>query len=167
MTWRSIHGWRNTPFASGRFDATHQDALASSPVLVSLPCALPLIKHTHCTNPEKIYRRCRYALTADQLRHKDSRRTARALFVQITAQGYRGYSGVTDFVRAWREQGGKAPKAFQFDWSEEGLLVGGLFYKAQVSHMKLCASRAFWLVAYPTQTHEMLFDAHLFFKTAA
>ena len=74
------------------------------------------------------------ALKADQLRHKDSRRRARALFVQITAQGYRdGYSGVTDFVRAWREQGGKAPKAFvplffengeafQFDWSEEGLL---------------------------------------------
>ncbi|MFP3588835.1 IS21 family transposase, partial [Paraburkholderia sp. SIMBA_055] len=25
---------------------------------------------------------------------------------------------------------------------------------------KLAASRAFWLVAYPTQTHEMLFDAH-------
>jgi transposase len=30
----------------------------------------------------------------------------------------------------------------------------------QVSHMKLCASRAFWLVAYPSQGHEMLFDAH-------
>jgi hypothetical protein len=27
--------------------------------------------------------------------------------------------------------------------------------------MKLCASRAFWLVAYPSQGHEMLFDAHL------
>ena len=26
--------------------------------------------------------------------------------------------------------------------------------------MKLCASRAFWLVAYPGQGHEMLFDAH-------
>ena len=26
--------------------------------------------------------------------------------------------------------------------------------------MKLCASRAFWLVAYPSQSHEMLFDAH-------
>jgi hypothetical protein len=25
---------------------------------------------------------------------------------------------------------------------------------------KLCASRAFWLVAYPSQGHEMLFDAH-------
>ncbi len=26
--------------------------------------------------------------------------------------------------------------------------------------MKLCASRAFWLVAYPGQGHEVLFDAH-------
>ncbi len=26
--------------------------------------------------------------------------------------------------------------------------------------MKLRASRAFWLVAYPSQGHEMLFDAH-------
>ena len=40
------------------------------------------------------------------------------------------------------------------------MLVGGVFHKVQVSHMKLCASRGFWLVAYPTQSHEMLFDAH-------
>jgi transposase len=26
--------------------------------------------------------------------------------------------------------------------------------------MKLCASWAFWLVAYPNQDNEMLFDAH-------
>ncbi|MGF6408816.1 transposase [Paraburkholderia sp. MM5482-R2] len=51
-------------------------------------------------------------------------------------------------------------EAFQFDWSEEGLVVGGIYRKLQVSHMKLCASRAFWLVAYPSQGHEMLFDAH-------
>ena len=51
-------------------------------------------------------------------------------------------------------------EAFQFDWSDEGLVVGGIFYKVQVSHLKLCASRAFWLVAYPSQGHEMLFDAH-------
>ena len=112
------------------------------------------------------------ALKADRLRHKDSRRTGRALFVQITAQGYRGgYTQVTDFIRAWREEAGKGSKAFvplsfengeafQFDWSEEGMLVGGVFHKVQVSHMKLCASRGFWLVAYPTQSHEMLFDAH-------
>jgi hypothetical protein len=51
-------------------------------------------------------------------------------------------------------------EAFQFDWSEEGLVVGGIYRRLQVSHMKLCASRAFWLVAYPSQGHEMLFDAH-------
>jgi len=39
-------------------------------------------------------------------------------------------------------------------------VVGGIDYRMQVSNMKLCASRAFWLVAYPSQGHEMLFDAH-------
>ena len=51
-------------------------------------------------------------------------------------------------------------EAFQFDWSEEGLVVGGIYRRLQVAHLKLCASRAFWLVAYPSQGHEMLFDAH-------
>ncbi len=30
----------------------------------------------------------------------------------------------------------------------------------EVAHTKLAASRAFWLTAYPSQSHEMLFDAH-------
>ena len=51
-------------------------------------------------------------------------------------------------------------EAFPFDWSEEGMVVGGIYHRMQVSHMKLCASRAFWLVTYPSQGHEMLFDAH-------
>jgi hypothetical protein len=51
-------------------------------------------------------------------------------------------------------------EAFQFDWSEEGLLIGGIYRRMQVAHLKLCASSAFWLVAYPSQGHEMLFDAH-------
>ena len=50
--------------------------------------------------------------------------------------------------------------AFQFDWSEEPLVVGGFYRRLQVAHIKLCASRAFLLVAYPCQSHEMLFDAH-------
>jgi hypothetical protein len=51
-------------------------------------------------------------------------------------------------------------EAFQFDWSEEGLVIGGVWRKLLVAHLKLCASRAFVLVAYPSQGHEMLFDAH-------
>ena len=112
------------------------------------------------------------SLKADALRSKQDRRTARALFAQIKASGYAGgYTRVTDYIRAWRASAGKDVKAFvplkfdlgeafQFDWSEEGLVVGGIYRRMQVSHMKLCASRAFWLVAYPSQGHEMLFDAH-------
>ena len=114
------------------------------------------------------------ALLADAHRPRHERRTVRALHQQIRADGYRGcYSRVTDFVRAWRLGAGQAAsnkafvplafelgEAFQFDWSEEGLVIGGIYRRMQVSHMKLCASRAFWLVAYPSQGHEMLFDAH-------
>lgn len=112
------------------------------------------------------------ALKADALRPKQDRRSARALFLQVKASGYLGgYSRVTDYIRAWGASEGKNIKAFvplkfdlgeafQFDWSEEGMVVGGIYHRMQVSHMKLCASRAFWLVAYPSQGHEMLFDAH-------
>jgi transposase len=112
------------------------------------------------------------ALKADAHRIKQDRRSAKALFIQIKADGYvGGYTGVTDFIRAWRGREGKTPhafvplkfelgEAFQFDWSEEGLVVGGIYRRMQVSHLKLCASRAFWVVAYPSQGHEMLFDAH-------
>ncbi|NYG33851.1 transposase [Sphaerotilus montanus] len=83
------------------------------------------------------------ALRTDAHRAKHARRSGKALFAQIQAQGYRGgYSAVTDFIRAWREERVKDPtkafvplsfelgEAFQFDWSEEGLLVGGVFYKS-------------------------------------
>ena len=120
------------------------------------------------------------ALKVDARRPKRERRTAKALFFQIKSAGYDGgYSRVTDFIRAWRECEGQATlvnafvplsfelgEAFQFDWSEEGLVLGGIYYRLQVSHMKLCASRAFWLVAYPSQGHEMLFDAHTHSFTA-
>ncbi len=116
----------------------------------------------------------RQALKVDARRPRHERRTARALHAQIKAAGYvGGYSRVTDFIREWRLGEGQSVsttafvplafelgEAFQFDWSEEGLVVGGIYYRLQVSHMKLCASRAFWLVAYPSQGHEMLFDAH-------
>jgi transposase len=114
------------------------------------------------------------ALQADGHRPKKERRTALALHAELRVLGYQGgYTRLTEFIRQWRAKQGKVSctnafvplkfdlgDAVQFDWSEEGLVVGGIYYRAQVAQMKLCASRAFWLVAYPSQGHEMLFDAH-------
>ena len=96
------------------------------------------------------------------------------LYRAIQAQGYPGgYGRVCAFVRRWQDEAAANPKraafvpltfalgdAFQFDWSCEHAFVGGLRRRLEVAHTKLCASRAFWLVAYPSQGHEMLFDAH-------
>lgn len=109
---------------------------------------------------------------ADARRPRKDRRTARMLFQEIRKDGYvGGYTIVCDFVRYWRNQGGQSKtayvplkftlgEAFQFDWSEEWLVIGGIYRKVLAAHTKLCASRAFMLSGYPSQSHEMLFDAH-------
>lgn len=33
-------------------------------------------------------------------------------------------------------------EVFQFDWSEEGIVIAGVYRGLQVAHIKLCASRA-------------------------
>jgi transposase len=114
------------------------------------------------------------ALRADLHRPVRDRRTAKALFEQIRAMGYAGsYPRVVVWVRRWREREALAPRraafvpmsfelgdAFQFDWSCEYVFIGGLRRRLEVAHTKLASSRAFWLTAYPAQSHEMLFDAH-------
>jgi len=92
-------------------------------------------------------------------------------------QGYPGsYDRVAAFARDWRSRQQEAKlsatkgtfvplvfapgEAFQFDWSEDWVVIGGERTKLQVAHFKLCHSRAFMLRAYLLQTHEMLFDAH-------
>lgn len=46
-------------------------------------------------------------------------------------------------------------EALQFDWRENGAMVGGERQKPKVAH-----NRAFALLAYRQVTHETLFDAH-------
>jgi transposase len=114
------------------------------------------------------------AVELDQRRPPRERRTALRLFHEIKKAGFTGtYCRVSEFLRRYRAAAGNKPsgtafvplrfelgEAFQFDWSEERLVVGGLYRKILAAHLKLCASRAFWIGAYPTQSHEMLFDAH-------
>jgi transposase len=112
-------------------------------------------------------------LELDARRPVRDRRTALKLFAELKALGFDGdYSRVTEFIRRWREGSGSAvTKAFvplqfepgeahQFDWSEERLVIGGVWRKIVAAHLKLCFSKAFVVQAYPAQSHEMLFDAH-------
>ena len=112
-------------------------------------------------------------LKADSYRNKRERRGVKALYEALQAVGYSGSSTtVYRFAKDWREEqsqprgAGFVPmhfelgEAFQFDWSCEYLVIGGLRRRLDVAHIKLAASRAYLLVAYFTQTHEMLFDSH-------
>ena len=113
-------------------------------------------------------------LKADAGRNKGERRTKGQMWQDLCVLDYSGgYGRVCAFARAWATSQGLAAakgvfiplkfkhgEAFQFDWSIEYTFMGGLRRRVELAHTKLCASRAFWLVAYPSQGHEMLFDAH-------
>ena len=51
-------------------------------------------------------------------------------------------------------------EAYQFDWSHEHVELGGADQVVKVAHVRLCHSRTFFLVAYPRESQEMVFDAH-------
>ena len=123
---------------------------------------------------------------ADKLSHmlrqeagksRKQKRTIKQLHADLAALGYDGsYNRVAAFARDWKAarqleqktcgRGVFVPlaflpgEAFQFDWSEDWAIIAGERTKLQVAHFKLSYSRAFFLRAYPQQTHEMLFDAH-------
>src|ERR1700759_3037736 len=123
---------------------------------------------------------------ADKLSHmlrqaagesRKQKRTIKQLHADLVMLGYEGsYNRVAAFARDWRaarqreqKTAGRgvfvplafmAGEAFQFAWSEDWAGIAGERTKLQVAHFKLSYSRAFFLRAYPQQTHEMLFDAH-------
>ncbi len=116
-------------------------------------------------------------LAREANRGRKLRRNLKQLHRDLVALGFDGsYDRVAAFARDWRqrerERANRASRgtfvplifapgeAFQFDWSEDWIRIGGKSTKLQMAHFKLCHSRAFFLRAYPLQTHEMLFDAH-------
>lgn len=116
-------------------------------------------------------------LAREASRGRKRRRNLKQLHRDLVALGFDGsYGRIAAFARDWRqrerERANRASRgtfvplifapgeAFQFDWSEDWIRIGGKSTKLQMAHFKLCHSRAFFLRAYPLQTHEMLFDAH-------
>jgi transposase len=94
----------------------------------------------------------------------------------LVREGYDGsYDSVRRYAARWREETKAAPgdggmafvpllfqpgEAFQFDFSHEDVEIAGQPMRVKVAHVRLCASRAIYLRAYPRETQEMVFDAH-------
>jgi transposase len=107
---------------------------------------------------------------------KRQRRTAQRLFEGLQAEGYQGsYDPVQRFVKRWKTHRSSSPavtQAFvplafppgetgQFDWSHEEVELGGVVQTIKLAHFRLTYSRQMFVVAYPRETQEMVFDAHI------
>ena len=105
------------------------------------------------------------------------------IFEELRGRGYEGgYDAVRRYARRWSKARGQssaaayvplsfAPgEAYQFDWSHEIIVLGGVTTTVKVAHVRLCHSRMLFARVYPRETQEMVFDAHdrafAFFKGA-
>jgi transposase len=116
-------------------------------------------------------------LFRESKRHRKQRKNIRQLHRDLIQLGYTGsYDRVAAFARQWRKTQQESQRtaskntfvplrfspgeAFQFDWSEDYVVINQVKTKLQIAHVKLSYSRAFMMRAYFQQSHEMLFDAH-------
>lgn len=95
------------------------------------------------------------------------------IFEELRDLGFEGcYDSVRRYAKSWAKAQGSAStdayvplsfepgEAYQFDWSHEVVVIGGVTIKVKVAHMRLCHSRMFFARVYPRESQEMVFDAH-------
>jgi transposase len=112
-------------------------------------------------------------LAVNEAKPVRERLTLMRIFEALRGQGYEGgYDAVRRYARGWRAARSTtvvaayvplsfAPgEAYQFDWSHEVVLLGGVTVKVKVAHVRLCHSRMLFVRAYPRESQEMVFDAH-------
>lgn len=113
-------------------------------------------------------------LAADAEVPVSRRRSGRKLFEELRSEGYEGsYDSVRRYVKFWKDSHrsglGSAfvpldfakGEAFQFDWSEELVELGGVCHKLQVAQVRLCYSRMRFCAAFLRQELPMLIAAHI------
>jgi len=112
-------------------------------------------------------------LLANEAKVARERLTLIRLFEELCGLGYDGgYDAVRRYARRWAKGRGQsmaaayvplsfAPgEAYQFDWSHEVVLLGGVTVTVKAAHVRLCHSRMLFVRVYPRETQEMVFDAH-------
>jgi transposase len=111
-------------------------------------------------------------LTANDARPRRDRLDLVRIFEDLRTRGYGGgYDAIRRYARARERRQGHggaafiplsfAPgEAYQFDWSQEVVLLDGVTVTVKVAQVRLCHSRMPFVRAYPRETQEMVFDAH-------
>lgn len=112
-------------------------------------------------------------LEEDWPRPRKQRLTAKQMYEDLAREGYPGaYDSVRRFVRAWRGEKGLNPatvfiplafdpgSVYQFDWSYESAILGGVHQTVKVAHFRLAFSRMTFVVAFVRESLEMLLEAH-------
>lgn len=102
-----------------------------------------------------------------------SRRTGKKIYEALQREGYMGgYDSVCRYIKGWKEehksrhnayvplQFGKG-EAFQFDWSQETVEIGGVVRKVEVAQVRLCYSRMRFCVAFYREELPMVMEAHI------
>ena len=99
--------------------------------------------------------------------------TGKKIYEILQREGYiGGYDAVRRYIRTWKEEhrsrkSAYVPltfskgEAFQFDWSEEIVEIGGMVRKVQVAQFRLCYSRMRFCVAFERQELAMVMEAHI------
>ena len=115
-------------------------------------------------------------LTENEARLSRDRLKLTRIWDLLVREGYDGsYCSVRRYAARWRLETRATPgdggtafvplvfapgEAFQFDFSHEDVEIADQPLRVKVAHVRLCASRAIYLRAYPRETQEMVFDAH-------
>ena len=112
-------------------------------------------------------------LLANEGKASRERLTLIRIYEEVRALGYDGsYDAVRRYAKTWATARGAvtadayvplyyAPgEAYQFDWSHEVVLIGGVTVTVKVAHVRLCHSRMMFARAYMRESQEMVFDAH-------
>ena len=112
-------------------------------------------------------------LSANRVKPERERLTVIRIFEELCELGYEGsYDAVRRYAKSWAKAQGSATadayvplffapgEAYQFDWSHEIVVLGGVTTTVKVAHVRLCHSRMMFVRAYSRETQEMVFDAH-------
>jgi transposase len=104
-------------------------------------------------------------LEENACRSKRERLTLVRVFEELRNLGYDGgYDAVRRYAASWSRRESEAVaaafvplsfdpgEAYQFDWSHENVVLGGVTTTLKVAHVRLCHSRMLFVRAYPRES---------------